>query len=539
MQKHLIFLFCLLFSITALGQGQRKVEITLENPNNSMYVHLYYLQNDSYQPDLAAQALFEEGDSLGRIKKAIQLKQILDSGGFFVYFNQIPTEANYIDSLVNRAVYTPFPKKMPEIYLEKTNGKWYYSQETVANIPNLHKKVYPFGADLLLNNMPRMGQSKILGLAVWQYFGLLIMLVLALLIHLVLSRTLNPLVRKLSQSRLYPSLIQKETISKIARLLSILLVIWLIKIFLPVLLLPVKTSIFAQNTIKVVSTILIILIALQIVNIFIKYTLKFTRTTESKMDEQLVPIIKRSIQAVIIIGGIIHLLQILDVNITALIAGLSIGGLALALAAQDTVKNLIGSAMIFADRPFQIGDYIESSGHAGTVIEVGFRSTRVQQSDSSIITIPNGSMASTSVTNKGVRVYRLFQMNLGVTYDTPLSLLKLYIEGLKKIVHAHPNTKKDGYYIHLNNLADSSINILFRVPLEVPDYGGELKVKEELLFSILALAEKIGVRFAFPSTTLYMEEFPGKGTTAPPYETDEGELKKRFDAFVEDEKNRI
>lgn len=536
MPKYLPIILLFIFSTPLIGQGNKHVDTSLKNPNNSMYVHLYYLQTDSYKPSLAAKALFPEGDSTTLIKKSIQLKQILDGAGLFVHFNKIPTDPDYIDTLTERALFTPFPKEMPEVYLEKTNGKWYYSKETVSNIPALHKKVYPFGADLLLNFLPKMGQTKVLGMALWQYFGLLILMSLGLVTHLVLSKILNPIIRRMSRSKSDSTFIQPKLITRIARLASVLIILRLIKLFLPVLLLPVTAGIFAINVIKISSTILIVLIAFGVLEIFIAYTRRFTQSTKSKMDEQLVPIIKRSVQAIIVIGGIAQLLQILDVNVTALIAGLSIGGLALALAAQDTVKNLIGSAMIFVDQPFQIGDFVEYGGMTGTILEVGFRSTRIQEADSSIISIPNGSIANAAVTNKGVRVFRLFNINIGITYDTPLPLMKIYIEGLKKIVEIHPKARTSDSYIHLNSLGDSSINIMFRIPLEVTDYASELQVKEELLFSIIELANELGVRFAFPSTTLYMEEFPGRDSKAPAYETDHETLKRRFDSFVEGKK---
>lgn len=510
MQKHLLIFLFVTLSFSLYSQSNQAVDITLENPNNSMYVHLYYLQNDSYQPDLAAKSLYPEGDSTNLVKKAIQLKQILDGEGLYVFFNKIPDDPNTMDSIVDRHVFTPFPNEMPGIYLEKENGKWYYSKETVANIPDLHKKVFPFGADLLLNLLPKMGQAEILGMQLWQYFGLLILIVFGLVAHAILSRILNPIIKRLSRSERIAELIETGLISKIARLVSVLMVIRIIKVFLPVLLLPIVAASFAQAVIKVVTIILVVFIAFRVLDIFIAYTLKFTRKTESKMDEQLVPIIKRSIQAIIIVAGLVQILQLLDINLTALIAGLSIGGLALALAAQDTVKNLIGSAMIFVDKPFQIGDYIEYGSNNGTVMEVGFRSTRLQKSDSSIITIPNGSIANATVTNKGVRIFRLFNINIGLTYDTPLPLMKEYIEGLKKIVAKHERVRNQGNYVHLNSMGDSAVNILFRVQLEVTDYAGELEVKEELLFSIMELAEKLGVNFAFPSSTVYIEQFPGK-----------------------------
>jgi MscS family membrane protein len=209
---------------------------------------------------------------------------------------------------------------------------------------------------------------------------------------------------------------------------------------------------------------------------------------------------------VVIIGTIVQILSLMDVNVTALIAGISIGGLALALAAKDTVSNLIGSIMVFMDKPFQIGDYIEIGSMGGTVKEVGFRSTRIQTKDTSIISIPNGNIANTALTNKGVRVFRLFETMLGVTYDTNPDLIETFIEKLKKMIIDDPRVTNDDFYIALNGLGPSSLDILFRVYLNTSDYAGEIKIKEDLILNILRMAEELGVSFAFPSTSVYIEK---------------------------------
>ena len=472
-----------------------------------MYVHLFYLQKDTYEPAKAAQALSPINLPSKEVeKRAIQLKQILDGQGLYVLFNLIPTDPNYIDSLTNKALYTPFPKEMPQIFLEKKDGKWLYAAETVRGIPALHKKVFPYGTDRLLNYLPMMGQTKILGLAIWQYLGLLIILVFGLILHIVLSKFLNYFFEKLKKRPAIRQRMSEFSVHKIARYISVLIIIRFIKVLLPVLLLPVTSMEYAIAIIKVLSVILLVLIALRLVDILMNYTQKFTQKTSSKMDEQLVPILRRFAQTFIIIGGIIQLLSIFNVNVTALIAGLSIGGLALALAAQDTVKNLIGSAMIFIDHPFQIGDYVSDGNVSGTIEEVGFRSTRIRKSDSSLVSIPNGTLANKSITNMGVRVYRLFQTSLGVTYQTSPDDIEIFIDQLKKMVAAHPSVRQDGIYIALQSLDDSALSILFRVQLGVPDYAEEVRVKEELLLKILRIAADMEIDFAYPTSTVFIEK---------------------------------
>ncbi|MCB0640263.1 MAG: mechanosensitive ion channel family protein, partial [Phaeodactylibacter sp.] len=205
---------CSIFTLPL--SAQEAPEITLESPHNTMLVHLYYLQQDSYEPAKAARTLYGVQDSAKASKLAIKLKQVLDGKGLYVRLNQLPQENGYTDSTTQKHYYTPFPDVLPQVYLERINGKWYYSRETVAEIPELHKGVYPFGSDLLVNLLPGFGQQEFMGLKVWQYLGAIILLFLIYLLHELLRRLLNPLVDRLSRSRLYPSLISKKLTHRIA-----------------------------------------------------------------------------------------------------------------------------------------------------------------------------------------------------------------------------------------------------------------------------------------------------------------------------------
>jgi MscS family membrane protein len=282
---------------------------------------------------------------------------------------------------------------------------------------------------------------------------------------------------------------------------------------------------------KLLNLVLLMLIALRLVQIFVQFATRFTEQTSSKLDEQLMPIVRTLLQGVIIIIAIIQALRLLQVDVTALIAGISIGGLALALAAQDTVKNLIGSATIFTDQPFQIGDWIEGSGFSGTVVEVGFRTTRIRRPDSSIIAVPNGAIVNMNVQNLGMREYRLLDTTIGLTYDTPPDLIEAYIQGLHRIVEVHPLANDEGAYIYLSQLADSSLNIFFRVPINTNDYNEDLKSKHEILLAVIRLAERLGVSFAFPSTSVYVESTPQKGLAPRP---DGKEATRQIEEFIEE-----
>jgi len=529
-------LLLLIFGLTGqmlLAQTKNAPAPTLESPFNTMWVHLYYLQKDTYVPELSAMTIPVLPDTATAIRRAIQLKQILDGMGLYVHLEKVPKNPDFIDTTTNKPYYTPFPDELPEVYLEKIDGRWYYSLETVARVPAIHKKVYPFGTDLLLNILPaHIGQKEVFGISLAQYLGALLLFLTLYILYWLLGFLIRPLVRYLSRSRLNPGLIPDTLIRNIARLTSVLIVLQALKYLLPTLLFAPSFMADLVRGVKIILTIVWLLLLLRIFDVVMLYMTHIAEKTTSKLDEQLMPILKKIGQIGLATIAILRILSLLDVNVTALIAGVSIGGLALALAAQDTVKNLIGSAMIFMDQPFQIGDWVEANGIAGTVVEVGFRTTRLQQIDSSIIAVPNGTIANAAVKNLGVRKYRLMNTLIGVTYDTPPELLEKFIEGLKEIILRHPATHKENFYVHFHELAGSSLNIYFRVSLEVTDFAGELKAKETILFSIVRLAQALGISFAFPSTSVYVETFPEKKSNLPAYDTRPEVLNKKLNDFL-------
>ena len=501
-------IFFLTITFYTFGQ-ELTPETTLNDPYNTVLIHLYYLQPETYEEEKAAESFNPSLDLEQRKELAVQLKHVLDGKGLYVRLGQIPRDSNYIDTTYQRPIYYLFPDLLPQVYVEKTEGRWYYSSETNRAIPALYEEVYPFGADLLLSWFPKARNKKFAGLAIWQYLGLVILVALAIALYFILCLIIHLIFRKISTSKFFVIKPEKEQTWKVVKTASLLLVVRLFKMFLPTLVLPIRAMEVLVKLLDVLSIILLVVLALRILNIIMKYALALTETTESKMDEEFMPILNRVLQVlVVILLGIAPILKLFNFDPFALLAGLSLGGLALALAAQDTVKNLIGSATIFFDKPFQIGDWIEGDNFSGTVVEVGVRTTRIQRPDSSIVSVPNGAIANMKIHNLGVRIHRLLECKIGITYDTPTDLIEEFIQGLNGIVKTHPYTSEEGSYVNFNELADSSLNIFFRTQIHVNDYQEELKAKEEILLAILRLGEHLGVSFAFPSTSVYIEGLP-------------------------------
>lgn len=214
--------------------------------------------------------------------------------------------------------------------------------------------------------------------------------------------------------------------------------------------------------------------------------------------------IKRISSVSVSVLGVLILFQHLGFNVTSVLAGLGIGGLALALAAKDTLSNIFGSVVILFDRPFVIGDWVSFNDIEGTVIEIGFRSTQIKTFYDSIISIPNSVIANATIDNIGKRKYRRTRFTLGVTYSTSPDQIQQFVKGIQDILKSHPKTK-DNFNVAFSGFADSSLSVFVNFFLQVSDWTGELEEREVIYLSILKLATSLGVDFAFPSQSLYFE----------------------------------
>jgi len=324
----------------------------------------------------------------------------------------------------------------------------------------------------------------------------------------------------------------------VARPISFLVIFPLLILLVPVLQLPIVLNRYVILILRAIWPVFAIVFFYRVVDIISAYMAKLADRTESTLDDQLVPLVRKVLKTFVIIVGAIFILDNLEFDITGLIAGISIGGLAFALAAQDTIKNFFGSLMIFVDRPFQVGDWITSGDVDGTVEEVGFRSTRIRTFRNSLMYIPNGLITNQTIDNHGLRKYRRFFTHISLTYDTPPQLIQTFVDGLKEIVDRHPKTRKDFYEIHFNEMASSSLNVMFYIFFDVPTWSEELRARHEVLLSVVELAEELGVNFAFPTQTLHVETFPEKKGNSPEYTTSGPQLRQKLEKYLSEHSSR-
>ncbi|MEM0996909.1 MAG: mechanosensitive ion channel family protein [Bacteroidota bacterium] len=504
------------------------VTFNLSTPYHTVLTHLYFLQEESYHPDSAALALYvRDPGSKESIRTAIQLKEYLDGSGYFIDLDIIPKDPNYLDSASGLHKYLLVPD-VPDIFLYKRGDRWLYSGTTARSIADLHAAIYPFGT---LEWLPDWSRTKVLGLELWQYLGLVLFLLVAIVIHRLLTLAIRLVLERVLK-RLVRSDATQEFFSKIARPISLLILFYILMFLTPVLQLPINLNKWIFLAYRIMIPVFYMLIALQVVNVAMAFFSRRAEKTESTLDDQLIPLLRNLFKGIVVILFIIFVLDMLRINITALIGGVAFGSLALALAAQDTVKNLFGSLLIFVDRPFQIGDWVIIDGHEGVVEEVSVRSTRIRTFANSLISIPNGNIASTAINNMGARIFRRFVTRIGVTYDTPPHLIETYVRGIREIVRTHPHTRKDAFEVHFNEMGDFNLQILVYIFFEVPTWTQELEARQEFLLAVMRLAQRLGVQFAFPTQTLQIETFPEKRGNSPTYPHSEGNYERAMEEFL-------
>jgi MscS family membrane protein len=283
---------------------------------------------------------------------------------------------------------------------------------------------------------------------------------------------------------------------------------------------PTLTSVLL--TVLMIVTIVAAVLALFAVLDLVKdYMQRKAKRTNRRFDDLFLPLANTTAKIAVGILGVIATIAVFNKQLpAALLGGLGIGGIAIALASQETLSNFLGSVTLLFDRPFEVGDRVIVDNIDGTVESLGFRSTRIRTGLDSEVTLPNSKLASSSVNNFGRRKYRQYAAMLGVEYSTAPEQIDAFCEGIRELIRRHPHTRKDFYAAYLHDFGANSLDIKLLVFFETPDYATELRERHRLLIDVLRLAASLGVSFAFPTQTLYLQkgekcEVPDLGDDPP------------------------
>lgn len=438
----------------------------------------------------------------------VYLKEVLDRV-LVINFSQIPnttTENSW--TIKDTAITIIRVKDGPQA------GKYLFSPYTVANASDFFRRVQdlPYvvktnqGADYrkpwIESKIPPYLKVEFMGYQRWKYIGLVFYILFGFMIKLIVTFLLTHMLKIAERSSI-------EWDDKVIKALSSPTIWFVSGLYYyagtRILSFDGRWQAFIQSFLVAYIAITIVWASYNLVDIWIDYLTSVSKRRNYAIDDQLIPIIRKSVRFFVAAAGILVTLQNIGINVMSVVAGLGLGGLAFALAAKDTAANLFGSIMIFSDRPFRVGDWISFDDMEGVVEDIGLRSTRIRSFSNSLITIPNATVANVAIDNVGLRRYRRIRVDLGVTYSTTREQIVNFTSGIKEILEKNKHVKKDDYSVAFYDFADSSLNIFLSVYLHVADRAGELKVREEIFLEIMKLAESLEVSFAFPSSSVYIE----------------------------------
>ncbi|MDY7108396.1 MAG: mechanosensitive ion channel family protein [Planctomycetota bacterium] len=420
------------------------------------------------------------------------------------------------------------------VIVRTDSGAWKFSAETVAGIEPLWDSlkalppVREFQGEEYLTLTERLEslwpaslrEGRFLAIEYWQWISLFILILIGLVLDLIIRLLLAIISRRVIARRggkTAPETLRR-TVRPFGLTAAALLWLWTIRY----LGLPDAAWMVLMAAARLFAMLAVVWAAYRLTDLLGEFFASKASRTETKFDDLLIPLVRKTIKIFIAIFGLIYIADSMHISIVPLLTGLGIGGVGFAFAAKDTLEHFFGSVTVIADRPFQVGDWVLIDGTEGTVEEVGFRSTRVRTFYNSLVTIPNGNLVRAVVDNFGQRKYRRYSTHVSITYDTPPEKIEAFCEGIRELVRLHPYTRKDYYQVWLHEFGAHSLDVLLYVFWQTPDWQTELRERHRLMLDVIRLADRMGIEFAFPTQTLHLykeehdaehapAEAPGRG----------------------------
>lgn len=376
---------------------------------------------------------------------------------------------------------------------------WVFSSDTLAKVPELYENLQVHQIE---NKLPHaLVSGSFLGVAWWQWLGIItfipiaagvawvIVLILAIPRKLWLKFTHRPDLRSYGQAS-KPMLLFFGAIAH--------------RVMVGYLGLPLLSRVYYYRITGVVIAVGFFWFALRISNITMRRVRAHAIDAGRIGTGTLMVLAERILAAIVVAIGILVVLGTLGFDLTTVLAGLGIGGLAIAFAAQKTLENLFGGVSVLADEVMRVGDFCRFGDRMGTVEDISLRSTRVRTPERTELSIPNGSLATMNVENFTRRDKILFNPTLAVRYETTPDQLRYLLAEVRRMLYAHPKIESESARIRLASLDTNSLNLEIFSYVLSSDFTEFTAIREDLLLRIIEIVNHSGSGFAFPSRTVYM-----------------------------------
>ncbi len=377
---------------------------------------------------------------------------------------------------------------------------WLFSRETLEAIPDIYDEIDAVDVDAFLPAF--LVENRIASIPLFEWVIVLVGLPLIYLFTLLLSRLLSPLIgkllRRLAKKRDLPN---PEILPQPIRLLFIAIAIrWLMS--------KVHLSLLARqfwSSISIVIAVAAIVWILILVNERVEDYVG-RRLVRRKMAgaSSVLRLGRRVLNSLLVFAGAIAVLYNFGVNPTAALAGLGVGGIAVALAAQKTLENVIGGASLIFDQVIRVGDTIKLGDFTGTVDEIGLRSMRLRTNDRTLVSVPNGQVATMSLETLSARDKFWFHHLIGLRYETTATQMRSVLEGIRGLLQEHSSVERDSVRARLLTFGSNAFDVELFAYIYARDWNHFLELQEGLLFSIMENLERASVHVALPSRTVYV-----------------------------------
>ncbi|MBW2446331.1 MAG: mechanosensitive ion channel family protein [Deltaproteobacteria bacterium] len=397
-----------------------------------------------------------------------------------------------------------------EIDLERVSREdgvpiWQVSAATVARVPRLYAE---FGYGPLERFLPSVFfEVRVLEVLLWQWVALLFLTFTAwLLAYLAAATTLAVLRPILARTETDLDDRLFDTMLPPLRLFMTIFLFWIGSNSLG-LAVPAEAFISAVCRAAVLGAITWLL--MRLVNVVGEVV---EQRLETRGQETAVPLVapgRKAVKGVIFLVTFVAMLDNFGFNVTALVAGLGVGGIAVALAAQKSIENLFGGIMLYADRPVRVGDYCGFGGRVGVIEEIGMRSTRIRTLDRTIVTVPNAEFSSLQIENFAERDSIRLSTTLGLRYETTPDQIRHLLVELRRLLYAHPMVSNDTARVRFTSFGAFSLDLEIRAYVTTSDWTEFMGIREDLYLQIMDLVAASGTGFAFPSQTLYLGKDDG------------------------------
>ncbi len=395
-------------------------------------------------------------------------------------------------------------KKTYDILLQRVPREdgvpiWKFSSATVAQIPQLYDR---FGYGVVGDILPAvLLDFEIFGLKAWWWVALLVVGVLAYLAALTITKVVVLFLRGRMPKLITP--LERILTGPGRLLLFILIVRSAINLLGPT---PVVRAIMSAQTLPTIAVAWGVMRFLDLFKVGLAERLR--RRERGDLTVLLHPL-GNGLKAAVILIAVIVWLNSVGFNITTLMAGLGIGGLAVALAAQKPLENLIGGITLYTSRPVRVGDFCRFGDKIGTVEEVGLRATKVRTLDRTLVNIPNGEFVNLHLDNFSKREKVWYHPRIRLRYETTPDQVRYILVEIRKVLYAHPKVLADPARIRFAGFGEYSLDLDIFAYVDVTDYGQYLEIAEDLNLRIMEIMAKAGSSFAVPAQRMYVER--GKG----------------------------